>query len=124
VRYRIVEEQQPALYRTARVLPAPEIAPSPMDAWAEREWLVDLTRRYLEALPGQVEVPELETASLESLTNALVMSLNLDAGSKQALLEIDELVARCDRIGEILEKRLEAAEFLAPYRRDQDPDRN
>jgi hypothetical protein len=124
VRYRIVEEETPVVYRTARVLVHPETPPSPMDAWAQREWLVDLCRRYLEVLPGEVDVPELETATLESLVNALVMSLNLQAEKKQELLELDEVVARCDRVGDVLEQRLEAAEFLAPFRMDQDPERN
>ncbi len=123
-RYRIVAEDAPVVYRTARVVAHPEAVPSPMDAWAQREWLVDLARRYLEILPGQVEVPELATATLEALVNALVMSLNLDMESKQALLELDTIVARCERTGAVLEQRLEAAHFLAPFRRDQDPERN
>jgi uncharacterized protein len=124
VRYRIIEEETPVVYRTARVVAHPETPPSPMDAWAQREWLVDLSRRYLEVLPGQVDVPELATATLDSLLSALVMSLNLDAESKQQLLELDEIVARCDRVGEILSQRLEAADFLAPFRGKQDPERN
>ncbi len=123
-RYRIVQEEAPVVYRTARAVAEPEKAPPPMDAWAQREWLVDLSRRYLELLPGQVEVPELATATLESLVNALVMSLNLEPERKQTLLELDDLVSRCDRVGEVLQQRLEAAEFLAPFRRNQDPERN
>lgn len=123
-RFRIVSEETPLVYRTARVVAHPETAPSPMDAWAQREWLVDLTRRYLDVLPEQVAVPELATATLESLVNALIMSLNLDMEAKQELLEIDAIVARCERAGAILEQRLAAAQFLAPYRRDQDPEKN
>lgn len=124
VRFRIVEEPPAVVYRTARVVAHPETAPPPMDAWAQREWLVELSRRYLEVLPGQVDVPELETATLESLTNALIMSLNLDVEKKQSLLELDTMVARCESVGAILAQRLEAAAFLAPFRRDQDPERN
>ncbi|HEY0590495.1 MAG TPA: LON peptidase substrate-binding domain-containing protein [Thermoanaerobaculia bacterium] len=123
-RYRIAAEETPVLYRAARVVAHPETAPSPMDAWAQREWLVELARRYLEILPGQVEVPELATASLESLVNALIMSLNLDMQVKQELLETDAIVARCEKAGAILEERLAAAQFLAPFRRDQDPEKN
>lgn len=123
-RYRIVSEEAPVLYRTARVVAHPETFPSPMDAWAQREWLVELARRYLEMLPGQVEVPELATATLASLVNALVMSLNLDMQVKQDMLEADSIVGRCEKAGAILEERLNAAQFLAPFRRDQDPEKN
>lgn len=123
-RYRIVAEDEPVVYRTARVVAHPETAPAPMDAWAQRAWLVELAHRYLEMLPGQVEVPELATATLESLVSALVMSLNLDMAAKQELLELDAIVTRCEKVGSILGERLEAAQFLAPFRRDQDPERN
>jgi Lon protease-like protein len=123
-RYRILDEEPPALYRSARVVAHPETAPPPMDAWAQREWLVDLSRRYLEVLPPQAEVPELATASLESLVNALIMSLIIDIEKKQELLETDAILERCEMTGAILEQRLEAAAFLAPFRRDGDPERN
>ncbi|HUP64880.1 MAG TPA: LON peptidase substrate-binding domain-containing protein [Thermoanaerobaculia bacterium] len=124
-RFRILEETDQALYRTARVVALPERAPQPVDAWARREWLIELSRRYLELLPGGFEVPELDTANLESLVNALVMSLNLELEEKQGLLELDDLATRCDTVGTLLETRLEAMTFLAPYRRgDGEPGMN
>ncbi|MGH9458736.1 MAG: LON peptidase substrate-binding domain-containing protein [Thermoanaerobaculia bacterium] len=125
VRFRIVSETESEPYRTARVVASPETHPEPVDAWAQREWLVELARRYLEILPGQTAVPELDIANLESLVNALVMSLNLEPEEKQTLLEFDDLVGRCERVGELLQKRIELADFLSPYRKkDVDPERN
>ena len=124
VRFRVVEPVGSVPYRIARVVAVPEVAAKPEEAYAHREWLVELSRRYLELLPGQMEVPELDTANLDALTNALVMSLNLEMEEKQQLLELDRLADRCERVGELLKKRLEDLQFLAPYRREGDPDKN
>jgi hypothetical protein len=52
------------------------------------------------------------------------MSLNLDVEEKQKLLEIDDLIARAERIGNELQNRVESLRFLAPYRRGTDPSKN
>ncbi|HVR44316.1 MAG TPA: LON peptidase substrate-binding domain-containing protein [Thermoanaerobaculia bacterium] len=124
VRFRIVGENEPAPYRTARAIAHPETTPPAVEAWGRREWLVELARRYLEMLPGRMDVPELETAGLEALTNALAMSLNVPAAEKQGLLELDDLLVRSDRVASLLEERLEQAEFLGPFRRETDPNLN
>ena len=61
---------------------------------AQRTWLADLSRQYLHYLPEQAKVPEIESVGLEPLTNALIMSLNLDVEEKQRLLEADDLIPR------------------------------
>lgn len=124
VRVRILEEPSLTPYRTASVVAAPEAAPDPVEAWAQRAWLTELAQRYLEVLPGSVDVPELETATLESLANALSMSLGVDAAQKQKLLELGSLLDRCREVGTILEQRLMLADFLQPFRRDGDPSLN
>ncbi len=124
VRFRVVDEVSTEPYRTAKVIASPESQRTAEHAYAQREWLAELSRQYLKFLPDEAAVPEIATASLDSLTNALIMSLNLDVAEKQQLLETDDLIARAEQVGNDLETRLESLRFLAPYRRGSDPSRN
>lgn len=125
VRFRIIEYVAEEPYRVARVVAAPEKPASGMDAWAHREWLVELSKRYMEVLPDQQPVPEMESASLESLTNALCLSLQMTPQDRQFLLDLGDLTERAGKVAEALEEKLEALEFLAPFRRsDTDPSMN
>ncbi|MBK5260428.1 MAG: LON peptidase substrate-binding domain-containing protein [Thermoanaerobaculia bacterium] len=124
VRFRVVDEVSSAPYRTAKVVASPESQRNAERSYAQREWLAELSRQYLKFLPDEAAVPEIATASLDSLTNALIMSLNLDVEEKQKLLETDDLIARAEQVGSDLENRLESLRFLAPYRRGSDPSRN
>jgi Lon protease-like protein len=124
VRFKIVEEVSRVPYRTARVIAHPEVQREAEQTYAQREWLADLSRQYLKYLPDQTAVPEIDSANLGSLTNALIMSLNLDVEEKQKLLELDDLVARAEEIGNELSNRIESLQFLAPYRRPADPSHN
>jgi hypothetical protein len=124
VRFRIVDEVMRDPYRTARVVVQPQITAASEDAYAQREWLADLAKQYLQFLPNQTPVPEIETVGLESLTNALIMSLNVESEEKQKLLEIDDLIRRAEQIGSELTNRIETMQFLKPYRRGNDPSRN
>jgi len=124
VRFRIVDEVMRDPYRTARVVVQPQITAASEDAYAQREWLADLAKQYLQFLPNQMPVPEIETVGLEPLTNALIMSLNVESEEKQKLLEIDDLIQRAEQIGTELTNRIETMQFLKPYRRGNDPSRN
>jgi len=124
VRFRVLDEVQRVPYRTARVVVRPEVSREAQEAHAQREWLADLALQYLHYLPNQMPVPEIETVSLEPLTNALIMSLNLEAEEKQKLLEIDDVVDRAEQIGNELSSRIETLQFLKPYRRGEDPNQN
>ena len=124
VRFRVVGEVSRLPYRTARVVASPEMERAAPEAYAQREWLADLARQYLKYLPDQMAVPEIETVGLDALTNALIMSLNIDVEEKQKLLEIDDLIARAEKIGTELQTRVESMRFLAPYRRGTDPSKN
>lgn len=124
VRFRIIDEVGRDPYRTARVIVQPQITASADDAYAQREWLADLSKQYLRYLPNQTPVPEIETVGLEALTNALIMSLNVESEEKQKLLEIDDLIERAEQIGSELTNRIEMLQFLQPYRRENDPSRN
>jgi Lon protease-like protein len=124
VRFRILDEVSRAPYRTARVIAEPEVAREAERAYAQREWLADLSRQYLKYLPEQTAVPEIETVNLDALTNALIMSLNLDVEEKQKLLEVNDVVARAEEVGNELSNRIESLRFLSPYRRAGDPTHN
>lgn len=123
-RFRIIEEIRESPYRVARVIIDPEKDCEPDEAAIQRHCLVDLSQRYLEFLPEQGQIPELHTAPLDAITNALVMSLNLDTEEKQELLELDWLCTRSERVAAELERRIASMQFLAPYRRGGDPSAN
>ena len=124
VRFRIVDEVSRVPYRTARVIAHPEVEREAEQAYAQREWLADLSRQYLQYLPDQTAVPEIDTVNLDALANALIMSLNLDVEEKQKLLELHDVVTRAEEIGSELSSRIESLRFLAPYRRPSDPTHN
>jgi len=124
VRFRILEEVSRVPYRTARVIAQLDPVPAASEASAQREWLADVSKQYLQYLPDQSAVPEIETVSLEALTNALIMSLNLDMEEKQKLLEQRDVIARAEHVGNELTNRMESLRFLAPYRKSGDPSHN
>lgn len=124
VRFRVVGEIDRDPYRTARVVAVPETQRDAEHAYAQREWLAQLARQYLHYLPEQMTVPEIETVGLDSLSNALIMSLNLEVEDKQRLLEVDDVVTRAELVGNELETRVESLRFLAPFRKESDPSQN
>jgi Lon protease-like protein len=123
-RFRILEEIGTTPYRTARVVVEPEEVRGVEESYAQRTWLSDVSRQYLHYLPDETSVPEIDTASLEALANALIMSLNLDIEEKQKLLEEKDVLARAEKVGTELSSRIESLQFLAPFRRTGDPSHN
>ena len=125
VRFRVLDEISREPYRKARVEAQPQQLPPAIRAYEQRTWLADLSRQYLHYLPPQGDVPAIDTVGLEALTNALIMSLNLDVEEKQRLLEHDDLLRRAEDVGRELERRIESLRFLAPFRgTSSDPRRN
>ena len=124
VRFRILDEVSRVPYRTARVIVEPEVAHTPEQSYAQRERLADLSRQYMHYLPDQTSVPEIDAVTLDALTNALIMSLNLDVEEKQKLLEMSDVAARAEEIGTELSNRIESLRFLSPFRRPADPSHN
>lgn len=123
-RFRIVDEIPGVPYRTARVVTDPDLDRGLQEAYAKREWLAGISKQYLHYLPDQTAVPEIETVTLDALTNALIMSLNLDMEEKQKLLEERDVLARAEQVGTELASRIESLRFLAPFRMPGEPGRN
>jgi hypothetical protein len=124
VRVRILDEVSRAPYRTARVVAEPELSREPQQAYAQREWLADISRQYMRYLPEATPVPEIDTVTLDALANALIMSLNLHHEKKQKLLEMNDVLARAEEIGNELTGRIESLRFLSAHRRGGDPTHN
>lgn len=105
-RFRILTENHERAYRRARV----EALLDPLDQ-EDRRALHD-ARHRLEALVGPViegagaEVHIPPTIPDHELVNALAQYLPLDAVEKQALLERDGVVDRCDGLIELLEMKV------------------
>jgi Lon protease-like protein len=105
-RFRILTENHELAYRRARV----EALLDPLDQ-EDRRALHD-ARHRLEALVGPViegagaEVHIPPTIPDHELVNALAQYLPLDAVEKQALLERDGVLDRCDGLIELLEMKV------------------
>jgi uncharacterized protein len=124
MRFRILDEVSREPYRVARVVARRQVERDASASYAQRMWLTELSQQYLHFLPEQSAVPEIASAGLEALTNALIMSLTLDTAEKQRLLETDDLVARAEQVADELQGRIENLQFLAPFRHGGDPSRN
>jgi uncharacterized protein len=105
-RFRIVSENHELPYRRARV----QALMDPFDDDQRRR--LHRARHRLEALVGPVvegvgaEVHIPPTIPDHELVNALAQYLPLDAVEKQALLERDGVLARCDALIELLEMKV------------------
>ncbi|MDX1584013.1 MAG: LON peptidase substrate-binding domain-containing protein, partial [Thermoanaerobaculia bacterium] len=123
VRYRVLEHLEHEPYRVARVIADPELPPDPASSAQRLEELRSISKRYLSNFKDS-EVPELDTASLPAIINALVMALNIEPYEKQTLLEVSDLMSRADTVNGLIQERLKVIDFLAPYRREAPPGMN
>jgi Lon protease-like protein len=109
-KFRILDEDTSHAYRVARIESLPE------DLTAAQRDAVRVERRRLEALlvpqpEGRGVDPKMPPSMPdEDLVNALAQYLELEAVEKQALLERDGLVARCQSLIELLEMKVLASQ--------------
>jgi Lon protease-like protein len=104
-KFRILEEDAGREYRVARIEMLPEIASD-----AEKQLLRQRRNRLEALLAAAIERggqdPRLPSAIPdEDLVNALSQYLGLDPVERQALLEREGIVARCDGLIELLEMK-------------------
>ncbi len=108
-KFRILDEDTSREYRLARVQPLPEIASD-----ADKQ-LLKQRRHRLEALivaaieRGGADPRFPSAIPDEDLVNALSQYLGLDPVERQALLERDGILARCDGLIELLEMKTYSA---------------
>ena len=105
-KFRILEEDHSRSYRLAHVQPLPE------EPTAEDRAIIREERRRLESLlvpqpTGRGVDPKVPPSMAdEDLVNALAQYLDLEPVEKQALLEREGLVARCQSLIDLLEMKV------------------
>ncbi len=111
-RVRLVNEVEHQPYRLAEVevLQEPPCDDEQEEIIQRRNHLDGLFTRYAElAASGRRAGSDMMTQlELESLVNAVAMVLHLPAEERQALLEMDDAVERCDALIPVLQRHLEA----------------
>jgi len=129
-RVRLLREVQQAPYRRAEIEPIIERCG---DEKAEavtgrRNRLGALFTRFTELMTdGKYRagdlVPQLD---FEGLVNVVASTLNLPADDKQALLEIDDIVRRCDSLLPLLQRQLESLVVVRQFQhiKPEDPNKN
>jgi len=108
-KFRIADEDTGQIYRVANVVPVPE-----PPAESVREAMRSERQRLEALLVPQPEGPQREhkvpsSMADEDLVNALAQYLEFDPVEKQALLERDGLLDRCQSLIELLEMKVLAA---------------
>ena len=108
-KFRILDEEPGRQYRVAQVQSLPE-EPDEIE-----RALIRARRQRLEALlvprpTGGVDPKVPPSMSDDDLVNALAQYLDFEPVEKQALLERDGLVARCESLMDLLEMKLIAAQ--------------
>jgi Lon protease-like protein len=118
-RVRIIREVQHSPYRMVeieRLDDAVDNEHSP-DILRRQNHLGGLFARFTELATGvQHQARELmPQLDFESLVNMVAMTLNLDIEQKQALLEIQDLLQRCDILIPILQQQLETLALVRQF---------
>ncbi len=118
-RVRIVREIQHSPYRMVEVerIEGPAMEERSAEAVERQNHLGGLFAKFTELATGVAQqalelMPQLD---FESLVNMVAMTLNLSIEQKQALLEIDDPLERCDDLIPILQQQLETLELVRKF---------
>ena len=129
-RVRLVREVQQKPYRRAELelLNQAELPTDAQEVIKRRTRLGGMFTRFTELSTGgkyrAVElVPQLD---FEVLVNTVATVLNLPSATKQSLLELDDLTARCDALVPVLQGQLEVLLLIQGFEhlKPQDPNLN
>ncbi len=129
-RVRLVREIQHSPYRMAEVEILEDIGcdENSSDVIRRRNHLGGLFARFTElAAGGKFKAVELVPQfQFESLVNMVASTLNLPAQDKQALLEMDDIMQRCDALIPVLQRQLETLIIVRRFEgiKPEDPSRN
>jgi Lon protease-like protein len=109
-RFRIVEEvAAPAPFRQCRVTAVPyqtDFAPCRREEMVDRPSVLRTFRAYLDAHNLETDWESVDSASNETLINALAMMAPFGSAEKQALLEAPDLPSRAETLVAITEMSL------------------
>lgn len=118
-RVRIVREIQHSPYRLVEVERLEDAVDNEhaSDVLGRQNHLGGLFARFTELATGvkQQGLELMHQLDFESLVNMVAMTLNLDTEQKQALLEIQDLLQRCDVLIPILQQQLETLALVRMY---------
>jgi Lon protease-like protein len=118
-RVRIIREVQHSPYRMVEVERLDDAVDNEhsQDILRRQNHLGGLFARFTELATGaQHQARELmPQLDFESLVNMVAMTLNLDIEQKQALLEIHDLLQRCDVLIPILQQQLETLALVRQF---------
>jgi uncharacterized protein len=109
-RFQIVEEvSAPTPYRQCRITTAPygeDFSDCVSEEFVDRHSVLTTFRAYLDAHNLETDWESVDSASNETLINALAMMAPFDAAEKQALLEAPNLKSRAETLVAITEMSL------------------
>ena len=129
-RVRLIREIQHSPYRLAEVeaLLDEDCDDQSSDVIRRRNHIGGLFTRFTElATAGKYRAVELvPQLNFEALVNMVASTLNLPVEEKQLLLEMDEVVDRCDALIPILQRQLEALILVRNFEhiKPEDPSKN
>jgi len=129
-RVRLIREIQHSPYRLAEVeaLLDEDCDDQSSDVIRRRNHIGGLFTRFTElATAGKYRAVELvPQLNFEALVNMVASTLNLPVEEKQLLLEMDEVVERCDALIPILQRQLEALILVRTFEhiKPEDPSKN
>jgi uncharacterized protein len=118
-RVRIIREVQHSPYRLVEVERLDDTIENEhsQDVLKRQNHLGGLFARFTELATGvkQQAMDLMPQLDFESLVNMVAMTLNLDIEQKQALLEIHDLLQRCDMLIPILQQQLETLAIVRQF---------
>lgn len=118
-RVRIIREVQHSPYRMVEVEKISDAVNNEQskDVLRRQNHLGGLFARFTELATGvkQQAVDLMPQLDFESLVNMVAMTINLDIEQKQALLEIHDLLQRCDVLIPILQQQLETLGLVRQF---------
>ncbi len=118
-RVRILREVQHSPYRLVEVEPLDDALENEQsaDVLKRQNHLGGLFARFTELATGvkQKALDLMPQLDFESLVNMVAMTLNLEIEQKQALLELHDLLQRCDALIPILQQQLETLTLVRRF---------
>lgn len=118
-RVRIIREIQHSPYRLVEIerVPETECDEHSVEVMDRHKQLAGLFAKFTELATGvkQHVLELMPQMDFESLVNMVAMTLNLEIEQKQALLELNEALQRCDVLVPVLQQQLETLVLVRKF---------